>query len=1097
VSVRGKGDGQDAGPDVPSILAVRFMSLRRGVLTVVSAIIAVVLVLLSSSSVRALTLTNMMDNVSNMDVGAASDHSISFTTPTGVDAASDTITANFVGFSLSGVGVGDIDLLHGPTGSETNETLAASPAAGVWGVSFSGTTITFTAPTDAAAGEIAASDIVNIRIGTIAAGGVNQITNPSTADGYDLLIGGTFGDSGRIGLVVGDYDVSVSATVPATSTPTTPGGGGGGGNTAPPIIFNIVASSTSLTTLRVTWQTDKSSTSYVDYGNDTTYASGTVSDLTYVYNHSVTLNGLIPCKTYHFRVRSTDSDGNTATSLDETYTMPCDYAAPIISGVQAVNITDTSVLIVWNTNEPAGTVVEYGLTPAYGATGTASGYVTVHSLPIAGLSPGTTYHFRVISTDASGNTAVSADYTFTTLSDVTAPSNGSLVATPGNAQVTLTWTPPADPDYSGVRIVRKVGGFPTGPNDGTVIYQGNATSFIDTGLTNGVTYYYGAYAYDDNGNLSSGALASATPSATPVVTPPVVPPTLPPGVIPPGGSVTTTPPTPGTTIDVQLFASDGHLPLARGSDGMYGVLAGTGLEIRVPAGSINGTPQIVAFVLNGTTYSLSYDARFNAYVGRLNAPAVLDEYAGMAQAVLADGRVAQVVVILKTLAGGYVFERPLIGPKTAIPGATIRLFRFDGAERAPWDGSAYGQQNPIVSDSEGRYAFQVPPGRYYVEVRKEGYWTYYSPPVFIDNNVFGILVELIRAPLTPSEVISATSTPGEVVGAVAKNLWDWIEAWLKLFRQFMGSPMVRDLIEGLLIPALVIIMLLNTASAISTFDALAYLQLLFLEPLLLLGRKPKRWGIVYDASTKLPVDLAIVRLIHAPSNLIVSTRVTSRDGKFFFRVPEGTYRLEVVKPGYAFPSQSLRGKKDDGEFGELYFGERVSFERRAFLGRTIPLDALMTPETFRQVLLHEALSGLQYGVALAGLIFSVVAFLFVPTLPIFGVILVHLGVYWMFLRFRKPAAPHWGRVLDEKTGKPLSKAVVRLYEHATNRPLDTHVTDHGGRYGFRTGKNTFMVTAEAQKYDLGKTNPIDVNADQGVVSQDIRLQRKNRSTRTQ
>ena len=37
-----------------------------------------------------------------------------------------------------------------------------------------------------------------------------------------------------------------------------------------------------------------------------------------------------------------------------------------------------------------------------------------HSVPLVGLSPNTTYHYRVRSTDAFGNTAVSDDYTLTT-----------------------------------------------------------------------------------------------------------------------------------------------------------------------------------------------------------------------------------------------------------------------------------------------------------------------------------------------------------------------------------------------------------------------------------------------------------------------------------------------------------------------------------------------------------------------------------------------------------------------------------------------------------------------------------------------------------
>ena len=72
-----------------------------------------------------------------------------------------------------------------------------------------------------------------------------------------------------------------------------------------------------------------------------------------------------------------------------------------------------SVTLTWQTNVPADSQVEYGTTAAYRERIPPSALLnTAHSVPLASLTPGTTYHFRVESQDAAHNLAVSEDMTF-------------------------------------------------------------------------------------------------------------------------------------------------------------------------------------------------------------------------------------------------------------------------------------------------------------------------------------------------------------------------------------------------------------------------------------------------------------------------------------------------------------------------------------------------------------------------------------------------------------------------------------------------------------------------------------------------------------
>ena len=91
-----------------------------------------------------------------------------------------------------------------------------------------------------------------------------------------------------------------------------------------------------------------------------------------------------------------------------------DTTPPAIGSVAAGTITDTSATITWTTDENADSIVEYGLTTAYGSAIGDAALVLNHAVNLTGLIPNMTYHYRVHSADAAGNQAVSGDYSFTT-----------------------------------------------------------------------------------------------------------------------------------------------------------------------------------------------------------------------------------------------------------------------------------------------------------------------------------------------------------------------------------------------------------------------------------------------------------------------------------------------------------------------------------------------------------------------------------------------------------------------------------------------------------------------------------------------------------
>jgi len=156
-----------------------------------------------------------------------------------------------------------------------------------------------------------------------------------------------------------------------------------------------------------------------EWGTSTSYGSETTAQsATAIGAFTANLTGLTANTTYHVRAKAV-GHGAAVYGDDITFTTPSlpDTTAPTISAVASTGITKTGATITWTTNEAATSRVEYGLTEEYGSFTTLdTSLVTAHSVELTGLKAGKTYHYRVISGDASDNEALSGDNTFKTSS---------------------------------------------------------------------------------------------------------------------------------------------------------------------------------------------------------------------------------------------------------------------------------------------------------------------------------------------------------------------------------------------------------------------------------------------------------------------------------------------------------------------------------------------------------------------------------------------------------------------------------------------------------------------------------------------------------
>lgn len=103
-------------------------------------------------------------------------------------------------------------------------------------------------------------------------------------------------------------------------------------------------------------------------------------------------------------VSYTDPDycGTPDVTVDMNSAIDCIY--PVITNVQVTNITDSSAIVTWQTDENANSQLMFGLAvPPDINVEDLTNYETEHSLTLTGLSACTTYYFTVTSTDPAGN----------------------------------------------------------------------------------------------------------------------------------------------------------------------------------------------------------------------------------------------------------------------------------------------------------------------------------------------------------------------------------------------------------------------------------------------------------------------------------------------------------------------------------------------------------------------------------------------------------------------------------------------------------------------------------------------------------------------
>ena len=313
-------------------------------------------------------------------------------------------------------------------------------------------------------------------------------------------------------------------------------------------------------------------TAYFEYGTTTSYGSQTPSGNfgTTSQNISYTISSLSPGTIYHYRLTAYNSNGTTHGS-DQTFTTP-GTSNPTAQTLAATSVTSSSAQLNGTLN-PNGLNTaanfEYGLTTAYGSSAPSGNFGTASQnigYALSGLTPNTTYHFRLDAVNSSGN-SYGVDQSFTTLPTTTTAQNAWVSGTGG-----LGLRLRASPSLSGTILLVMPEGAEVTLNSGTQSADG---------------YLWRNVTYNGQTGWADSEYLVFSPSGTP--TPPAGP------------------------VSLQQFQSDGISPLAQGgtatSSSVVLVATPSGsssqqfyvqFEVR-PAGTAFSNPTITSPVVQGGT----------------------------------------------------------------------------------------------------------------------------------------------------------------------------------------------------------------------------------------------------------------------------------------------------------------------------------------------------------------------------------------------------------------------------------------------------------------------------------------------------------------
>ncbi len=331
-------------------------------------------------------------------------------------------------------------------------------------------------------------------------------------------------------------------------------------------------------TLKWTASTSGSPASYSIYRGTATDGEAvtpvaTVSGTTTTFTDTGLTNG----KTYFYNVAANNGVGTSPDSNEVSVSPGSVTAAPPAPAGLAASPADSSIDLTWNPSAGATSYSVYRGTAPGAEGGTPVAATTSDSFTDAGLTDGTGYYYTVTASNTGGASAKSAEAnTVPTAAVIAPPVPFGVVITPASGQIQLQWT--FEEGATSYQVYR---GTTPGGEGATPLATVTSSSYTDSAVTSGVTYYYEITALTAGTQSARSSESSANTSGTGTA------PATPAGLVATGGTA---------SVALTWTASAGATS--------YSIYRGTapGAEGGTPAGTATSNSFTDTGLTNGTTY---------------------------------------------------------------------------------------------------------------------------------------------------------------------------------------------------------------------------------------------------------------------------------------------------------------------------------------------------------------------------------------------------------------------------------------------------------------------------------------------------------------